>query len=268
MRARRTDVRVMTRDPEKAAAIQAPGVAIVAGDLEKPETLDAALRGAEKAFLLSSASPKMPKLHGEFIAAAKRAGVRHLVRLSHLVAAADSPIALARWHGEADQLLIDSGIPYTILRPAQFMQNNIRSAQTIAARGAIFVPQGDGRIGQIDIRDIAEVAAAVLTSTGHDGKVYQLTGPEALSMGNVASKLSAALDREIKYVNVPPADAKTSMAARGMPDFLADAMVEWLGMISEGKAETLTTSVKEILAREPNSFDQFAKDYIQAFQSQ
>ena len=259
-------VRAMIHNPEKAPpATRETGVEYVSGDLEKPETVIAALQGVEKAFLLSPEDPRMPELHGKFASAAKAAGLRHLVRLSILPASPDAPLPIAKWHGEADRLVMESGVPYTILRPAYFMQNNLRAARTIASEGAIYGAMGDGKVGHIDTRDIAEVAVAVLTSEGHEGQSYPLTGPESLSMAEVAARFSTALGKTVKYVNLPPDKAKAGMMAMGMPDWRADAWVKLGGMIAMGKADMATPAVKDILGREPHNIDQFAADYAQAF---
>ena len=266
LKAKGEQVRAMIHNPEKAPlATREPGVEYVTGDLEKPESVIAALRGVEKAFLLSPEDPRMPELHGKFAAAAKDAGLRHLVRLSILPANPDAPLPIAKWHGEADRLLMESGVPYTILRPAYFMQNNLRSARTIAAEGAIYGAMGDGKVGHIDTRDIAEVAVTVLTSEGHEGQSYPLTGPESLSMAEVAARLSTALGKPVKYVDLPPDKAKAGMMAMGMPDWRADAWVKLGGMIAMGKADMATPAVKDILGREPHNIDQFAAEYAQAF---
>ena len=259
-------VRAMIHNPDKAPPTsREPGAEYVTGDLEKPETVIAALQGVEKAFLLSPEDPRMAELHGKFAAAAKEAGLRHLVRLSILPANPDAPLPIAKWHGEADRLVMESGVPYTILRPAYFMQNNLRAARSIASEGAIYGAMGDGKVGHIDTRDIAEVAATVLTSEGHEGQIYPLTGPESLSMTEVAARLSTTLGKTVKYVNLPPDKAKAGMMAMGMPDWRADAWVALGGMIAMGKADMATPAVKDILGREPHNIDQFAAEYAQAF---
>ena len=266
LKAKGEQVRAMIRNPEKAPpAAREPGVEYVTGDLENSESVIAALRGVEKAFLLSPEDPRMPELHGKFAAAAKDAGLRHLVRLSILPANPDAPLPIAKWHGEADRLVMESGVPYTILRPAYFMQNILRSAGTIASEGAIYGAMGDGKVGHIDTRDIADVAVTVLTSVGHEGQIYPLTGPESLSMAEVASRLSATLGKTIKYVNVSPDKAKSGMMAMGMPDWRAGAWVGLGGMIAMGKADMATPAVKNILGREPHNIDQFAAENAQAF---
>ncbi len=258
-------VRALVRDPQKAERIQGPGVELQVGDVEKPETWDAAWQGVDKVFLLSPEGPQMAEVHGKFADTAKRAGVRHLVRMSLLVSNPDSPLVIAKWHGEADQSVADSGIPYTIIRPAPFMQTILASARMIASDGTFSGAQGDGKVGVIDNRDIGNVVATVLTSDGHEGKTYPLTGPEALSMAEQAGKLSAVLGKEVKYVNVPQDKAKADMMAMGMPDWMADGWVAIAMMISTGAGNMVTPMVKEVTGEEPRSFDQFARDFADAF---
>ncbi len=255
----------MVRDPQRAGAIQGPGVELVVGDVEKPETWNAALQGVDKVFLLSPEGPQMAELHGKFADAAKRAGVGHLVRMSILVSNPDSPLAIGKWHGEADQNVANSGVPHIIIRPAYFMQNVIGSARMIASDGVFPGAMGDGKVGVIDTRDIGNVAATVLTSADHEGKTYPLTGPEALSMSELAGKLSAVLGKEVKYANVSQDDAKAGMMAMGMPDWMADGWVAMSMMIASGAANMVTPMVKGINGEEPRSFDQFARDYASAF---
>ena len=114
---------------------------------------------------------------------------------------------------------------------------------------------------------MAEVAAIVLTSDGHQGKIYPLTGPESLSMVEVAGRLSAALGTEVKYVNVTPTDVKAAIMGMGAPELLADGLVQLYAMISQGKADMVSPAAREILGREPRSFDQFARDFEPMFSS-
>ncbi len=267
LQAKGAQIRAMDRNPDRVATIQGQGIGAVLGDFEKPETIETALQGVEKAFLVSIEGDRMAEQHRNFVAAAKRAGVRHLVRLSILVSDPNSPLTLGKWHGEADQHVIDSGIPYTILRPAAFMQNFLMQAAMVSSNGAVAAPLGDGKIGYIDMRDIASVATTVLTSSGHEGKTYPITGPESLSMDEVAGKLSAALGKEIKYINISPAEAKAAMTDAGMPDYVADAWLQVYQMISTGAANMTVNTVKDVTGSEARDFGQFARDYKSVFKS-
>ena len=108
---------------------------------------------------------------------------------------------------------------FTHLRAGEFMPAYFRQVPNIAAKGAMFLPMEDARIASIDVGDIAEIAAHVLTSAGHEGKTYPLTGPEALTMTQIAEKLSAAIGKTVRYVNVPPEDARQAQLAAGMPRY-------------------------------------------------
>ena len=264
LKAKGEQVRAMIHDPAKATAVREPDVEYVTGDLAEPESVTAALQGIEKTFLLSPENSQMPELHAKFAASAKDAGVRHLVRLSILPANPDAPLLLVKWHGEADRSVMDSGVPYTILRPAYFMQNSFGGAATVASGGTLYSAMGEGKVSHIDTRDIADVAVAVLTSEGHEGQSYLLTGPEALSMAELVARLSTALGKTFEYVNLTPDEAKARIIAAGAPEWRAEAWVKLAGMMSMGIAAMVTPAVKDVLGREPRSIDQFAKDFATA----
>jgi uncharacterized protein YbjT (DUF2867 family) len=198
-------LRALVRNAAKAAEIAAlPNVEIAIADMAKPETLPAALAGVDRSILNSSADPAMVEVQSNFIAAAAKAGVRHVVKLSGIMPELDSPFRFARMHGEIEKRLEASGMAFTHLRAGEFMPSYFRQVPMILAKGALFLPMENQRIASIDIGDLAEIAAIVLTNPGHEGKIYPLTGPEALTMTEVAERLSAATGKTIKYINVPP----------------------------------------------------------------
>src|SRR6266540_923692 len=178
--------RALVRSPGKAASIERLGLETALGDFERPDTLDAAMAGCDHLFLLSPPNPHQPEQEHDAIDAAKRAGVGHVVALSVLGSSPDASVPFGRWHGEIDRHLVESGLPYTLLLPSGFMQNFLASAQTVAEQGALYGMTGDSRTSYVDVRDVAAVAARVLTSPSHEGKAYALTGPEALSGAEVA----------------------------------------------------------------------------------
>jgi uncharacterized protein YbjT (DUF2867 family) len=252
-------VRALARNPAKAEAIAAlPHVEIVQGDMARPETLAAALHGVDRAMLISSSDPVMLDVQSNFIDAARKAGVRHVVKLSGIMPDLDSAFRFARMHGEIEKRLEASGMAFTHLRAAEFMPAYFRQAPMIAAKGAMFLPMEDARIASIDVGDIAEIAAKVPTGSGHEGKVYPLTGPEALTMIEVAARLSAATGKTIRHVNVPPEDARKAQLAAGMPPYLADALFELFAERRNGKESKVWPDAATLLGRRPTSFDQFA----------
>jgi uncharacterized protein YbjT (DUF2867 family) len=260
-------VRVMVRDASKAGFVRESGFEVVEGDFDRPETLDAALWSVERAFLLTPPSPQTTAQQSRFFEAARRAGVRYVVKFSAFGASPAAPGGFAKWHGDAEEELKASGLAYAMLRPNFFMQNLLGQAQSIAAEGRIYQPVGDARASFVDTRDVAAVAARVLTEDGHEGRAYDITGPEALSYHDVAARLSAATGREITYVPISPEDFRRGALAAGLPEWLVAA----LGLLNEtfaaGRAAAVTNVVREVGQTEPRTFEQFARDHAAAFKS-
>jgi uncharacterized protein YbjT (DUF2867 family) len=258
--ARGIAVRALVRDLTKAGSIaELPHVEIVQGDMARPETLGAALHDIDRAMLISSSDPHMLQVQSNFIDAARRAGVRHVVKLSGIMPELDSAFRFARMHGEIEKRLEASGLAFTHLRAGEFMPAYFRQVPMIASKGAMFLPMEDARIASIDVGDIAEIAARVLTGSGHEGKTYPLTGPEALTMTEIAAKLSAATGNIIRYVNVPPEAARQAQLAAGMPPYLADSLFELFAERRNGKESKVWPDAAALLGRPPTSFDDFAK---------
>src|SRR5713101_9231648 len=257
--ARGIAVRALVRNPAKAEAIAAlPHVQIVQGDMARPVTLAEALHDIDRAMLISSSDPDMLDVQSNFIDAARKAKVRHVVKLSGIMPELNSAFRFARMHGEIEKRLEASGIAFTHLRAGEFMSAYFRQAPMIAAKGAMFLPMENAKIASIDVGDIAEVAATVLTKPGHEGKIYPLTGPEALTMTEVAEKLSAATGKTIRYVNVAPEDAKRAQLAAGVPPYLADALAELFAERRKGKESIVSPVIATIIGRPATSFAAFA----------
>jgi uncharacterized protein YbjT (DUF2867 family) len=258
--ARGIPVRALVRNVERAAGLASlPLVEIVAGDLGKPETLAGPLRGVERAMLISSSDPAMLDVQSNFIDAAKIAGVAHVVKLSGIMPERDSAFRFARMHGEIERRLEDSGLAFTHLRAGEFMPAYFRQAPGIAATGSFMLPMADARIASIDIGDLAEIAAIALTGSGHEGKIYRLTGPEALTMTEVAEKLSTVTGKPIRYINVRPEDHLSANLSRGMPSYLAEALVELFAERRDGKEGTVYPDTAQLLGRRPVIFGEFAE---------
>ena len=263
-------VRAMVRSRARATGVEGLGVPLVVGDFERPATLSAAFAGVDRLFLASSTSPQVAELHANAIEAARAAGVGHVVRLSSLGAAPGAPTAMQRWHGDAEAHLAASGLAFTHLRPAYFMQSTRIFAPAAGARGAIAVPAGDGRIGMIDLRDVARVAAEILTGPAgdggpHRGATYDLTGPEALTFADVAVELSAATGRPMRYHDAPPRQAREAMLRAGLAPWLADALVEFYRHCAAGGFNLVTDDVRRVTGRGPRDFTRFALEIAPFF---
>jgi uncharacterized protein YbjT (DUF2867 family) len=204
------------------------------------------------------------ELQGNVIAAAKRANVRHIVKLSAIGVGPDSPISLARWHWQTEKQVEESGIPFTHLRPHFFMQNLLGYA-TIKEQSALYGSMKDGKISMVDVHDIATVAARVLTEDIHEGKTYEITGPEAISYTEVAEKLSAAIGKKVTYVDVPLEASRKAMLDMGMPEWFANNLTALIAFFSTGGAAFVTNVIADVAKKQPITFDQFARDYAEAF---
>jgi uncharacterized protein YbjT (DUF2867 family) len=251
--------RALVRNLAKAQPLASlPHVEVVEGDMARPDSLTAALRGVDRAMLISSSDPTMLEVQSSFIDAARRAGVKHVVKLSGIIPELDSPFRFARMHAEIEKRLEASGMAYTHLRAGEFMPSYFRQVPSIVSRGILALPMGDARIASVDIGDIAEVAITVLTTSGHEGKIYPLTGPEALTMAEVADKLSAATGNSIRYVDVPPDEARQARLAAGFPPYLAEGLDELFAERRKGKESTVWPTIQEVFGWKPTSFDGFA----------
>lgn len=258
--------RALVRTPENAGALCVlPNVEIVVGDFAQPDTLAPALEGIDEALLISAIDPRLPELQGNFVQAAKRAGVSRIVKFSGMGTRFAGEWRFARWHLEAEKQLEDSGLAFTHLRPNQFMQVYLRFQPTIAAQGKFFAASRDSRVSPVDVRDIATVAVTVLTSPGHDGKTYEITGPDALTYGEIADKLSGALGKKVTYVDVPLEAAQKALIDSGMPDWFAQGQAEQYRVRWQGGQSAVTSVVGEIANKQPISFDRFARDYTPFF---
>jgi uncharacterized protein YbjT (DUF2867 family) len=196
---------------------------------------------------------------------AKGAGVKKIVKLS-VWGASSEAFSFAKIHRAVEREIETSGLAWTFLRPNGFMQNFVNfMSGTIKGQGAIYQPAADSKISHIDARDIARVATAALTGPGHEGKAYDLTGPEALSYGEAALVLSRVLGKKVNYIAVSDEAAKSGMVAAGIPEFYADYLVDLSQFYRKGGAAPVTTAVKDVTGRDPVRFEQFVKDHAAAF---
>lgn len=257
--------RVAYHSQHKAETAKRDGYDAVLLDFAEPKTLGPALEGANTVFLLGTGGRGQSEQEINVLNAAKVAGVKRLVKLS-VWGAAEEQFSLARIHRAVEQATEASALSWTFLRPNGFMQNFVNHmAGTIKSQGAIYQPAGDAKISHIDVRDIAKVAARVLTTPGHEGKVYELSGPQALSYGEAASALSRVLNRQISYVPLSDDAARAGMLAAGMPDFYADYLLDLYRFYRSGGGSQVTHDVKNITGREPIAFDKFVRDHAHAF---
>jgi uncharacterized protein YbjT (DUF2867 family) len=263
LHAAKAQFRVALQSPQKVARAKSEGEDATILDYETPQTFGPALDGIEKLFLLSP--PGRTALEAPLIDAAKKTGVKHLVKLS-VYGAPGEDFLFGREHRAMEKKIEASGVPYTFVRPNGFMQNYVSNfGATIKQQGAFYLPARDSRYSMIDVRDIAAVSVAVLTSNSHVGRAYTLTGPEALGNSEVAGKLSHAMGKEVKYVAISDDDFRQAVGSAGVPAAMSEAVLDLMHYYISGKAARVTNDVEKVIGRKPNSFDQFARDHVQAF---
>jgi uncharacterized protein YbjT (DUF2867 family) len=264
LKTRRVPFRAMLRDATRRSVLPA-GVDTVEGDFAKPETLARALDGIDHAFLVSPSAEQSAGLEKSFIAAAKNAGVAHVVKLSVIGADLHSTSRFQRFHREVEIELENSGMGWTNLRPNLFMQTTLSYKPTIVSQNAIFGSVGNSSISTVDVRDIAAVAAVALTETGHQGKNYVITGPQALTHTEIAAHLSEALGKEVRYVDVPYSVIRDALLQMGIPAWQVEGIIELNDMYKRGEAAGVTDTVRSVAKKEPIAFAQFARDFANVF---
>lgn len=258
-------MRAGVRSPQKAGELKGLGAEVVAFDYAKPETFGPALQGVERVFYLTVPGADDEAQERRFVQALRDAKVKHVVKLS-VWNAQDEAYQFARLHRKSERLLEESGIAYTFLRPSGFMQNLPSFlGDSIKQQGAFALPMAQSAVGHIDARDIAAVAAKILRDGGHEGKGYDLSGPEALTYGQVAEKLTALLGKPVAYHAVSPEGWKKTMLGYGVPEGAVDGMVDLYNYYVGGGSAEVSSAVADILGRPASSIDRFLRENAAAF---
>lgn len=266
---KRIPFRAMTRKLEEAKELQKLKAAeTVIADFNDAESLEKALTGIKHAFLLTSSSEHAEQLQLNFVAVAKKMGLEHLVKLSQLHAEEDSPVRFLRYHAKVEKAIKNAGMQYTFLRPNLFMQGLIGFKEPILHQNKFFATIGDAKVSLIDIRDIATVAVEALQGTDHYNKIYNLTGPVAMTHYEIADSFSQALEKNIKYINVSDEEMLKALLGVGFPDWQAHGLIEDYAHYARGEAENVTNDVQQVTGSKPRSFTDFLEAYAEVFQDE
>jgi uncharacterized protein YbjT (DUF2867 family) len=260
-------VRAMVQNPAKAADLQRAGAQLVVADFDKPETLDAALAGVDRSLLLSAVDQQLVEREARFIERARARGLRHVVKFSAIGAHPAASFAFGRQHGQAERLVIDSGLPFTFVQPNFFMQNLLWSAPTIKTRGELYSTLGATPASHVDARDIAGVIAATLTDPidRHAGAVYLLTGPTAVTFDQIAETLTRVLARPVRYVYMTDEQFRAGLIASGQSEWSATALVDLNIYARQGHSSVVTDTVQRITGRPPRALEAWVRDHAEAF---
>ncbi|WP_456389934.1 SDR family oxidoreductase [Profundibacter sp.] len=264
--AKGAQVRAVTSDASKIDALKSQGCEAVVASFDDPDALAQACAGAQKAFLVTPADLDMRSWKANVIAAATKAGVKHMAISTGLGASPKAGLTFGIWHSESQELLKESGMDWTLIQPTYFIQNLLWQAGNIAAND-VYLDDLGGPISWVDARDIADVAAVALTSDGHAGKAYGLTGSQAVNGDEIAALLSKATGRKIVLQHVSPTESHAGMVASGMDPAVADAMVQLSGLGPKGYLAGIETTVSDILNRPARSVADFITQNSAAFKS-
>ena len=256
-------VRAMVRTAADRARLP-DGVPVAAADFDDAASVAAALHGAGRAYLVTPSSERAEEQQRRFADLAVQAGVRHLVVLSQLAASEQSPVRFLRYHAAVEQHVRDLGIAYTFLRPNLFFQGLLAFAGSIKTEGRFYAPIGDAQISAVDTRDIAAVAATALTEPGHEGAAYTLTGPAAITHGQIAAALTSTLGRTVTFADVPP-DAFAENLRGILPPWQIQGLLEDYAHYRRGEAASVSPTVAEVTGKPATDVGQFARDYARAF---
>jgi uncharacterized protein YbjT (DUF2867 family) len=255
------DVRAFVRDRAKFDALGL-GVEAVEGDLDHADTIPPAMAGVDKV-LVVSAGWDIPTEDANAIAAAEQAGVRELVLLSSL--GVEAGVASGPFHGPGEATLRNSNLSWTILRPGFFMANALMWRDTVVGQGVVYEPTGAGRHALVHPDDVGDVAAEILAGEGHEGRIYELTGPEAVSSADCAAALAAVLGREIRHVDVPEEAFLGGLAQAGVPAPVAENLARYYAMVKAGDFAMVSPDVEHILGRPARTFQEWATENAGAF---
>ena len=260
---RGASVRAMVRPSTEPSRLP-DGGELVEADLDDATAVAAALKGVDRAYLVTRSSERAEAQQLRFVELAAEAGVAHLVKLSQYAATADSPVRFLRYHAAVEQRIRELGIPFTFLRPNLFLQAFLDFGPVVQGMGVLPAPIGAARVSVVDVRDIVAVAAAALTEPGHEGATYTITGPAAVTHAEIAAAISAATGREIAFADVPPA-AFAEQLRELLPPWQLAGLMEDYAHYARGEAADVSPDVQTVTGRPARSMEAFFTEHAPAF---
>ncbi len=265
LRAAGIDVIAGVHSLEKSGPLKELGAVVKQIDYADVAEMTAAMRGADRLFLVTPVTQETEKLTASIVQAAKAAKVAHIAKLSGLDVDSKPGFALGHWHRAAEKVIEASGLDWTFLRPNAFMQNFLGSAASIKGQATYYSPFGSTPVSFIDARDIGEVAAKVLSSDGHAGKIYKLTGPKGITNAEIAQLLTKVTGKTISCTPISVMQLRQSLMGYGMPDIEAGATAELLGVMAMGTAGYTSPDAERLLGHPPRDFARFTADFSAVF---
>ncbi len=251
------------------AASAPPGVTTVIADFADKQSLRAALQGVEKMFLVCSPIPQLVELESNVIDVAKECGVKFML-LNSALGAGDYPKSFPAWHAAVEEKLKASGLAFTSIRPNSFLQNILAyMAPSIRAQGAFYSAAGEAKYSYLDVRDIAAACAAILREPAkHNGRFYELNGPEAVTNADLARRISRVAGRQVSFVNIPEDAQRKAMLGSGMPEWQVTALLDLQRYYIGGKGGEVDGLLRELIGRDPVTLDKFLEEFKASFEPQ
>ncbi|MCX4675003.1 SDR family oxidoreductase [Streptomyces sp. NBC_01433] len=242
-------IAAVVRDKEKAAGLAARGVELRIADYDRPETLTGAFRAGDRVLLISGSEvgKRVPQ-HTAVIDAARAAGVAQLA-YTGVLGGPGADFELAAEHKVTEQLILDSGLPYTFLRNGWYTENYTANLAPVLEHGAVVSNAGDGRVASATRADYAAAAAVAVTGDGHLNTAYELSGDTAWSFAEYAALLSRATGREIAYNNVPAAVHQEILVGAGLPEGFAAILVDVDEAIGRGLLAGTSGDLARLIGR-------------------
>jgi NAD(P)H dehydrogenase (quinone) len=240
-----------SRDPEKLGDLAARGFKTARADFDDAASLEKAFAGAGTVLIISGDAPIDVRIrqHRAAIDAAKKAGVARVVYTSFSNPSAKSLFTFGAIHGDTEAYLKASGIPFTILRNNQYAENLSNGLAHAKQTGVLAQPGATGKVAFITRADIAAAIAGALTQEGHAGKTYELTGPEAADLFQIAAALSAGLGKPVQAVDADPKEFEKLFAAMGMPQFMIEALLGIFAAAAAGEMQTVSQDAARLAGR-------------------
>ncbi len=243
------DIAVAVRDPNKAADLAAKGVQVRQADYSKPETLGPAFAGVDKVLLISSSEVgQRAAQHQAVVDAAKKAGVR-LIAYTSILHADTSGMSLAAEHKATEEAIRASGLPFVFLRNGWYTENYTENLAPALAHGAFFGSSGQGRIAAASRADYAAAAVAVLTSTGHENKVYELAGDTDFTTAELAAEVSRQTGKPVVYKDLSQADHVGALIGVGVPPPFAELVADSDAGAGRGDLNDTSGDLRRLIGR-------------------
>jgi NAD(P)H dehydrogenase (quinone) len=248
-----SDLILVSRTPENLAGYAGSGAEVRQGDFDKPETLDAAFAGGRRLLLVSTSGGNRVAQHAAAINAARDAGVRHIVYTSFINATANNPAAVARDHRLTEDALIRSGVAYTILRNQIYMDGLVAEAAQAILTGDLYTNSGRGKWAPVAREDCGAVAAVVLTTSGHERKIYDITGPDLINRQDFAKLINEVTGKRVRVIEMDDATFIERTVQSGVPEASARAMASFGTAMRANALNIKNEALQILLGRKPQS---------------